>query len=135
MSFHLTISLTDTHTHTHTNSDAYAMFPTNKGQAVRAACAAFEKVRVKHCTDIQMESETYAKNAYGAPRSLKQEEGGGEGGGGGGEQEKEEKEKETKKEKEERKLGGYRLVKFELKPFKEVYEAKDATTVAAVEKE
>jgi hypothetical protein len=63
-----------------------------------------------------MESETYAKNAYGAPRTAAQEvegvkkgekEVGGEGVG---------------EDKEGRKLGGYRLVKFALIPFADAFE-------------
>jgi len=34
--------------------DAYALFPKNKGKAVQAAFEAFQNVRVKHCTDIQV---------------------------------------------------------------------------------
>ncbi|KAM3568114.1 hypothetical protein VYU27_009761 [Nannochloropsis oceanica] len=90
--------------------DAYALFPKNKGKAVQAAFEAFQNVRVKHCTDIQLESETYAKNAYGAPRTgaaIPTSKDGGKDGGkeGGG----------------ERKLGGYRLVKFALVPFAEAW--------------
>ena len=34
--------------------DAYATFPENKGKAIAAAFEAFQNVRVKHCTDIQV---------------------------------------------------------------------------------
>jgi hypothetical protein len=62
-----------------------------------------------HLFQYQLESETYAKNAYGAPRTAATtaKEGGKEGGG------------------EERKLGGYRLVKFALVPFSEAYRKGD----------
>ena len=91
---------------TYSYSDAFALFPEDKDQAIAAAFSAFQHVRVKHCTDIQLESETYAKNAYGAPRTA-----------AAADTPKEEEKAGGKKE--ERKLGGYRLVRFALTPFAE----------------
>lgn len=59
----------------------------------------------------QTESETYAKNAYGAPKGLGSSSSDSTGKGAAG----------AAPAGEERKLGGYRLVRFNLIPFEDVY--------------
>lgn len=66
----------------------------------------------------QTESETYAKNAYGAPKGVVPAEKDKEGDG-----------------QEQRKLGGYRLVQFKLVPFEDVYFQHTADVTRSAEKE